>query len=160
MIIWAWPWRPMCRCPWSRPACPRRLMMCVMSIRVSARGPWTTSLWPIVGKFHSRKLRTRCSVQRSGAFVLFCIPLCQGVSVLMIGCFAIGGCRVTSIATPCSARRSHQPEAIRWRRSSRLTLGGAEASLCQVRARPMMLLVSSLLGRESRRRLSLIMQRR
>ncbi len=60
-------------------------------------GPCTTLLWPIIGKFHSIKLRTWCNVQRNGASVLFCIPLCQGISVQMIGCFTIEGCRVTFI---------------------------------------------------------------
>ena len=112
------------------------------------QGAWTTSLWPIVGKFHLKKPRTWCNVRRNGVFVLSCIPLCQGISVLMIGCFAIGECRVTSIVTHCSAQRSHQPEATRWCRSSRLTLDGAEATPCHTRAKPMMLLVSFLHGRE------------
>ncbi len=114
MIIWVWPWRPMRRCPWSRSACPRRCIMCVLSIRVSAGGAWITLLWQIVGQYHSIKLRTRCDIPRNGAYVLFCIPLCQGVSELMIRCFSIGGCRVTFLATPCSAQRSHQPEVTQW----------------------------------------------
>ena len=135
-------------------------MMFVVSIRVYASGWWTTSLWPIVGRFHYSRPRTWCNIPCNGVCILSCIPLCPGISIQMIGFFAITGCHATCIVTPCSAWRSHLPTAKWWGRSSWPTLGKAKASPCHTRAKPMRLLVSFSLGKVSHWRWLSTVQRR
>ena len=100
-------------------------------------------------KISLKRCRTQYNIQLNGMFVLSSSSLCQGISELVIGCCTKGGCHVTSIATPCSTQSSHQPEAILWHRSLQPTLGGAKATPCHASAKPMMLFVSFLHGRES-----------
>jgi hypothetical protein len=61
-ITLIWFWRPLCRCFWYISACPQRLMMFVVSIRVYARGRLSMSLWHIIGRSHYMRQRTCCSI--------------------------------------------------------------------------------------------------
>jgi hypothetical protein len=50
-ITWAQHWKRLARWCWYELATPQSHMTFVESTRVNGRGPWTTLLWPIVGRY-------------------------------------------------------------------------------------------------------------
>ena len=107
------------------------------------------SLWSIICKFCSTRQRKHGNVPHNRMSVLSCISLCQGIFEQMIGFYAIRGCHVASVVTPCPTQRSHLLEAVQWHRSSWQTLGGAKITPCHTKAKFRMILVSFLHERVS-----------